>query len=390
MKKICSMIFSVVMVLVCSLPVYATKTEQNSINRDAAIAEAEEYLENIPEEAFGGYYFDEQGQLVINIVNNAETYGANEMTVDDFNLVRIEKVQYSLAELEAMKDVFEPYMVEYGIATLDANEVTNTIDIQVYHEEDAILELIDGMDIVDKEIVNVSILQTNISSLMAYAPPEKIPEEFEDMYKNDETESRIASTVTVYPGMVISFDVNLVTSDLKTYATSGPRKNSTSFYSTGHAIEGLILKPDVYNWNWAYKLGAVTSSVWSTSGDNCIIRTSGSGALPAENKFASGTGRYTLSTDYAVGDLIEGWGGYSGIVTGKILATNQTVTYGGVTVRGLVYTNLQCQQGDSGGAVFTRNASSDTSAKCYGVLACGDFLYEDDEISIGAYFSPIE
>lgn len=43
-----------------------------------------------------------------------------------------------MAELEAMKDASVPYMNDYGIFSLDADEMTNKVRIEVYERSPAL------------------------------------------------------------------------------------------------------------------------------------------------------------------------------------------------------------------------------------------------------------
>ena len=161
---------------------------------------AASYMEEIPEAAFGGMYYNESGQLVVNVKENS----AVDIAVPFSGDVVVETVQYSLAELEAMKDCFEPYMQEYHIATLDADEVNNTVVIEVTQEDGGIYTLIESLDGVDAAIVEVEVLPEGqvIESTVKYCDEielGEIPEEFADLYEN----AGRAAAVTIYPGMKI-------------------------------------------------------------------------------------------------------------------------------------------------------------------------------------------
>lgn len=141
----------------------------------------------------------------------------------------IQTVKYSLAELEAMKDALVPYMLDYDIASLDANEVTTTIDIELWEERDDIYSLIESLEVIDMDIVRLTVLENVcIEFTMAEHPPAQIPEEFltsswdalEDASEHNESRAM----VTIYPGTRIAFRNSSVS-----YGTAGPKQASGSF-----------------------------------------------------------------------------------------------------------------------------------------------------------------
>ena len=58
-----------------------------------------------------------------------------------------------MAELEAMKDALVPYMSDYGIFSLDADEMTNKVRIEVYERSPALEQLLEN-DVDSYEIVD--------------------------------------------------------------------------------------------------------------------------------------------------------------------------------------------------------------------------------------------
>ena len=65
-------------------------------------------------------------------------------------------MERSIAELEAMKDALVPYMSDYGIFSLDADEIPNRVRIEVYERSPA-LEQLPENDVDSYEIVEVAI-----------------------------------------------------------------------------------------------------------------------------------------------------------------------------------------------------------------------------------------
>ncbi len=104
----------------------------------------------------GGIYIENDNTIVVSLVEN-EFNGLSSSTEERNGIKIIYKpVKYALLELESIKKQLEPFMAEYKIAALDANEVTNKIDIQLYKENADINSLISKY--IDSEYVNISIL----------------------------------------------------------------------------------------------------------------------------------------------------------------------------------------------------------------------------------------
>lgn len=90
-------------------------------NADIQAVEAY-YLARADQEDYGGIYYDEDGVLVVNVVGDVSDLPQKPG-------VRYREVTYPLGDLEAIKDFLTDYMEEYSIMTLDADEVTNQVDI---------------------------------------------------------------------------------------------------------------------------------------------------------------------------------------------------------------------------------------------------------------------
>lgn len=65
-----------------------------------------------------------------------------------------------MAELETMKDALVPYMNDYGIFSLDADEIPNKVRIEVYERSPALEQLLEN-DVDSYEIVEVGDIQAD-------------------------------------------------------------------------------------------------------------------------------------------------------------------------------------------------------------------------------------
>lgn len=119
---------------------------------------AKKIEESIPDALFGGMYFSGDGDLVINLTDINNSAINEELIAQAPFKVSFCEVKHPLSELEAMKDALVPYMVEYNIAMLDANDVTNMLDVVLYEcskRNVRIENLIDQISIVDPDVVNI-------------------------------------------------------------------------------------------------------------------------------------------------------------------------------------------------------------------------------------------
>ncbi len=140
---------------------------------------SERLSQGIPEKIFGGLYLDEAGNLVVNIKEGFVIPLVDGKPIEHGEQIRVETVKYALVELEAMKDALVPYMLEYDIATLDANEVSNTVDIEMWKDRADIYSLIESLEIIDMDIVRISVLENvELRFTAADAPPANTIEQY--------------------------------------------------------------------------------------------------------------------------------------------------------------------------------------------------------------------
>lgn len=350
--------------------------------------EITELVESIPEEVFGGIYYNEDGDLVLRIKDT------DEMPVSSFTRsatvpVVVEHSDYSLAELEAMKDSIEPYMAQYHITTLDANEAEGTVDVQVSQNYEGLAEILCELCDIDPDILRITISELNIEYTYASAPAESVPSEYVEYFGLNESSPNSRMAVTIFPGLNIAVNNSGFVDIGYSYGTAGPRYSSTQFFSAGHLVTGSVSSPKVLAALSSAEIGRVNSYTFGSSGDRSTISVTNSNfVLPTSNSLGVNGGRYTHTYTSVMGASVEMWGAYSGITTGRVLATNQTLTVGGTTIRNLTKTNYTCRRGDSGAAVFSLNAAYDPSAKCYGIQSIGEFI-GDSTVSTNSYYSPI-
>lgn len=350
----------------------------------------------VPENSFGGLYYNEKGELILKIKGDASSNLISTMSSIQTE-VKVESARYSLTELETMKALIEPYMIDYGIVTVDANEVSNSIDIELYSNHEDVEQLLNSLAGIDLDIVNVNVLDkdTRVEFTYAHQPATTIPSEYVEFFGSQELTAVTGTKVTVYPGMIIAVDNTSSESGSINYGTAGPRYSSDMFFSAGHLVDGSNNGSKVFVGNVSNnrRIGTVGSYLFGSSGnlngDRANIHVSYDGQLPSSNSLGVHGGLYTLTLDSIVGASIEMWGAYSGIKSGTVSNTNQTVNVSGVLVRGMVKASYSCKHGDSGAAVFSANAAYDSKAKCYGIQSAG-YFENGSIVSSYSFYSPVE
>ncbi len=153
-KGICCLLAFLFLGHLCIPGVMGTAAQSASQQPSAKekLMEVQKAKKAIPQEVFGGSYYDGDGTLVINVVGSEGTLALETMETDTVS-VRYAYVEKSLQELEAAHQALVPYMLEYDIRSLDANDVTNRLDIEVYETSEALEALIQTF--IDMEYVNL-------------------------------------------------------------------------------------------------------------------------------------------------------------------------------------------------------------------------------------------
>lgn len=134
--------------------------EEGSEKIQRAQALAEKMQNSVPPEIFGGLYFDDNQNLVVNVTDLTDDSVLSLKNDADSQDVIFRQVKYTLAFLESVRSELIPFMAEYDIATIDANEVTNKIDIELYKENEEIEILVS--EYIALEDVTITVLPDDI------------------------------------------------------------------------------------------------------------------------------------------------------------------------------------------------------------------------------------
>lgn len=366
MKKVLSLLLSLAMVLSLTSPVIAVNireendSEQNDIRKDKIAAEV---LRSQNVETFGGIYYDEAGNLVVcEKGTSAQLQRSLDVTSPD---VIFKTVKYSLAELEGMKNAFVPYMEQFGITTLDANESTNKVDITVEEYSLELEEFI--LTILPLEDCNIIVSEPDVVRQFTIGPSMKGTSVEEELQQAENLDVSLTAGLSIFPGSAI-----YVGSDLY-LCTAGPRISSTKYYTCGHVLDNYFNSAQsVYSLGIAVNtvIGTTSNKVFGANGDRCTV-TIRNCSLPSSNMLLTGE-TYTIDS-IAMGKSVQMWGAVSGVSTGKVTGTGLVVTVDGTTVGGLSKATYTCKNGDSGAGVFTTSGN----IVCGGTQSIGEGLSGD-------------
>ena len=126
---------------------------------------ASQVADQFSEEQFGGVYIDEN-RVIINVVNEVYNKLPNTQSTKNGVIVEYHPVELSLAYLEDIMDQMTPYMMQYKICTIDADDVTNTLDLEVVEKTDELWEFIESY--IDPKYVRVSTVSSYPTATVAY------------------------------------------------------------------------------------------------------------------------------------------------------------------------------------------------------------------------------
>lgn len=266
-----------------------------------------------------------------------------------------------------------PYLPLDSIMMLDANEITNQVDISLKDYSDDNIESIkaavlshggktDYLNFID-DSNNV------IRSTVGY-----------------ETDNN-ASPFSLYGKVPVSFTAKASTTQYLTggkilignYAyTLGPALSASKAYSAGHGFSGTVDVKDLMG----TKIGSATSHLGSLSGDWSKITPYGGEFFPVVAKATPIAGKQVYML-----------GATSGETAGKITRTGVSVQFPPyVTLTDMCEGNYECNPGDSGAGLFDSGAkdvlTASSNAKTYGIQSAGKFNEKGEWIG-PSYFTPI-
>lgn len=263
-------------------------------------------------------------------------------------------------------------MSDYSIMMLDANEITNQVDISLKDYSDDNIESIkaavlshggktDYLNFIDDS-------NKVIRSTVGY-----------------ETDNN-ASPFSLYGGNPASFTAKASTTRYLTggkiligngYYTLGPALSASKAYSAGHGFSGTVDVKDTMG----TKIGSATCNFGTLSGDWSKITPYGGEFFPVVAKATPIAGKQVYML-----------GATSGETTGKITRTGISIQFSPYApLTDMCEGNYECNPGDSGAGLFDSGAkdvlTASSNAKTYGIQSSG--FFENGKWAGFSYFTPI-
>lgn len=324
------------------------------------------FQDQVDHDFFGGIYYDDDGTLVVNVVGKpTEIFSGLPTPISDNSSIRYKSVEHSLKELEDVKDSLANYMAQYDIAMLDANEMTNQIDVALYNYTDenmnelyAIVEAISpGIPLNFLDYSNCS-----LNTTVAYERPNYA----ESMKVLDLDKESAQSSINIYSGFPIKINGG--------YYTLGPITSSQRAFTAGHGVGTTATVTSAFN--FLDTIGGAFGIYGGNSGDWSRINLSSN---TSANGFCS-LGNPVMNRS------VRMLGAVSGPQSGRILQTNVTIGAPApvANLTGMCSASYSCQSGDSGAAIMDSNGNY-----CVGVQSSALF-YENGSWAGTSYFTPSE
>lgn len=365
--------FSLVLALLLSLLCISAAASSHDVSADSSddVTSTVNFINsNFTSDEFGGIYYDGD-TLVVNVVDSTDFWAHNSAVqkIDSNIDVEYRMVKYSLQELENVKEFLTPLMHDFEISILDANEVTNQVDIFLSNYDEEIIEDIKAY--VAENLFNIDFLNfidngdKVLVSTVAYDLSASTFDVWDDVILD---EAGVART-RYFPGAGIIIGNGGY--------TLGPALSSSQAYSAGHGFHGTV---NIYD-SIGLPIGRATSHYGGSSGDWSSVNIYDSEYYPVVKRGTpiSGTRVYMI-------------GAVSGETSGKINKTNISVAAEApyATLTGMCSGTYSCKKGDSGAGIFSQGISdliNSSNGITYGIQSSALFL--DGDWAGESFFTPI-
>lgn len=322
---------------------FSTSTAKSIIEKEQKqselVSEYSKFIENSNkyvdfDDEYGGSYFNEEGNLVVNVVNNKkEKFVKGNSINDDFE---VNEVQYSLKEInKALKEIEK--LIEIGIIeSVGRSEMDNTLIVTLGEDSSEIKKEVKSLAKLDNII-----FQESVSG-------------FESTFTTNYVVNGTQAGTYIYPGSITKYRTTV---GFAAENSSG----DPGFVTTGHKLNiGNDVRCDV-GWGDCGDVTQIQFENYSHS-DAAFVKLRdpwlSQNFLPT-NDFMNGDS-YTDVTQieslelydlYLQNTTIYAYGDTSGKQSGKILATYFSSTVEGVILNGFVKCDYIAIGGDSGAAV---------------------------------------
>lgn len=317
--------------------------------QEATFDDASEYYLSIHEEPyFGGLYIEDE-VLVVNIASDQSRIHSSFPKIKSDNIdVEYRIVEYPLSFLEDIMEYLTPQMDQYSITLLDANDVTNKLDIALEdfsNENRQNIMLLVQENFGKSDFLNfLDYSDYSIESTVAY-----------DL-SNDDSEIITSNNVaSPYATSLYRYGSGTKIKIGNGYFTLGPVLSATEAITAGHGFSF-----------------STTANVYSDTIPSHMLGTARSFATQFEMDYSTITASH-LTEFYpvitpataVVGETVYMIGAFTRNSSGKVTRTNATVNVDGYTFIGQSEGTYKCALGDSGAAIY-KSLSQSNSPVCYG------------------------
>ncbi len=310
---------------------------------------------------FGGIYInDDATSLIIQIVkeniplNNTEEYNFYNELINLDNSIEIEYVENSFNALNDINNHVGAYIMSKE--SYDDNLTGAYIDVM---NNTTIIELVDNTEEQQEAIIKEVFGLTNYSKFKA-----KSNQNIENSLITFRKSEEASSHQNINAGAEISVGQFLCSMGFRT--TYNGKKG---YVTAGHCVKGLssvqagYVRLAQYSNNERYDYGFV-ETYSSYTPTNTLAYSSGN---------VTKLGLVNYCPVITVNMEIAKSGMKTGYTSGKVQGLNQTIEYtkNNITLKGMVKSNVKCDNGDSGSPVFIPRTDANGGAIPVGILSGG-------------------
>ena len=278
-------------------------------------------------EYYGGAYINDEGKLVINVTSNTTSISQdfNKRTGTDEFILKPSK--YSFKMLTKIMDTLNTYKLKKADSPISAN-------FNSYALLDAQNSIVVYLDEYNQEQIEAFKKQVLDSSAIEFK----------------KATGKVKDEINVNPGSSI---------------TSGGSGGSVGYRARRGGVDGIITAGHVAAFNADVEkdgtiFASCTAREFSGSVDASFCRITNSNYTPTNTLEGTSNTLSTTISEPGVGTVINKIGASTGHTSGKIISTNASATYLGVTFTNLTSADYVSAAGDSGGIVYSYIISTNT------------------------------
>lgn len=309
---------------------------------------------------YAGAYINDQGYLVVLTKNATNTDIEYLKEICSNENILFEEAEYSYNELISVKE-----SIKNSANNMRASNSIGNYSLEIRDNENKVyVGLADVTDTsIQQALVSGAQRSTTLSSVDCV-----------EFYQNGELE--LCST-TLTPGSYIHSTLSGSVGFKASYTSGGETK--VGFITAGHVTLGSSYVYD-NKWHITGQIGRVIVNTISGSSDAAFVEVNDN--FVVSNTVDGCTVQAGLMYLPAIGSLVYK-SGVNGIEEGHTITHTYEGYFGGTYLTFMIKTDVYCEDGDSGGLLYTKSGST---ARVVGICTAGDWDKETDEF-ICSYFS---